>query len=131
MTTQMGLEKKLRTGFDEALGRIPAALQAEGFGVLTEIDVQATLKKKLDADFRRYRILGACNPLFAHKALSVDLHAGLLMPCNVVVYETDDGHANVLVVDPTRTVAALGNDALNGLAAELKLKLTRVLEAIE
>lgn len=131
MTAPLGLEKTLRSGFDEALVRVPAALQAEGFGVLTEIDVQATLKKKLNADFRRYRILGACNPPFAFQALSADLHAGLLMPCNVIIYETDDGHATVIATDPAQSVAAIGNDALNDLAAELKIKLSRALDAVE
>ena len=85
-----GIQKTLDLGFDEALAKVPEALKAEGFGVLTEIDVQATLKKKLDVDFRRYRILGACNPPFAHQALQHSLDVGMLLPCNVIVYETDD-----------------------------------------
>ena len=86
-----GIQRTLDLGFDAVLARVPDALKAEGFGVLTEIDVKETLRKKLDVDFRRYRILGACNPAFAHRALAHSLDIGMLLPCNVVVYETDDG----------------------------------------
>jgi uncharacterized protein (DUF302 family) len=124
------MQRHLRATFDEALLRVPEALKTEGFGVLTEIDVQGTLKQKLGADFRRYRIFGACNPPFAHTALSTDLAAGLMMPCNVVVYEGDDGGAVVLAVDPTHTVAALGDPRLDQLALTLKDKLTRALDRV-
>ena len=107
-----GIQKTLDLGFDGALARVPEALKAEGFGVLTEIDVQATLKKKLDVDFRRYRILGACNPPFAHRALQHSLDVGMLMPCNVIVYETDDGKTVVSAVDPMQTMAAQGDAAI-------------------
>jgi len=125
-----GIRKTLDLGFDEALARVPEALKAEGFGVLTEIDVQATLKKKLDVDFRRYRILGACNPPFAHRALQHSLDAGMLMPCNVIVYETDDRKAVVSAVDPMQTMAAQGDEALRPLADEVRRKLQRVVDAI-
>ena len=85
--TTFGIRKELRATYDQALASVPEALKSEGFGVLTEIDIQSTLKQKLGVDFRRYKILGACNPPFAHEALQEDLAAGLLLPCNVVVYE--------------------------------------------
>lgn len=110
--------------------KVEAALKAEGFGVLTEIDVQATLKKKLDVDFRRYRILGACNPPFAHKALQHSLDVGMLLPCNVIVYETDDGKAIVSAVDPMQTMAAQGDEALKPLAAAVQDKLRKVIGSL-
>jgi uncharacterized protein (DUF302 family) len=125
-----GIRRTLDLGFDEALARIPEALKAEGFGVLTEIDVQATLRKKLDVDFRRYRILGACNPPFAHRALQHSLDIGMLMPCNVIVYETDEGKTVVSAVDPMQTMAAQGDPAVRPLAAEVQQKLRRAIEAL-
>jgi uncharacterized protein (DUF302 family) len=125
-----GIQKTLALSFDEALARVPAALQAEGFGVLTEIDVQATLKKKLDVDFRRYRILGACNPQFAHRALSSSLDVGMLMPCNVIVYETDDGRTVVSAVDPVQTMASKAELDLLPIAEEVQLKLRRVIDSL-
>jgi uncharacterized protein (DUF302 family) len=130
--TSYGYEKELaNVGIDEAQRRVTEALSKEGFGVLTEIDVRATLEQKLGVDFRRYKILGACNPPFAHRALEIDLLAGLLLPCNVVVYEGDDGRAVVVAVDPTQTVAATGNPALADLAATVKEKLARALARLE
>jgi uncharacterized protein (DUF302 family) len=126
----LGMTKKLDIGFDEALTRVPEALKTEGFGVLTEVDVAATLKKKLDIDFRRYRILGACNPPLAHKALSADLEVGLMLPCNVVVYEGDDGKAVVSAIDPTRTVAARELPAVKEVAEAVRDKLGRVLDQL-
>ncbi|MDH5674710.1 MAG: DUF302 domain-containing protein [Myxococcales bacterium] len=126
-TPAFGLQKKLELDFDAALTAVPEALSGEGFGVLTEIDVRATLEKKLGVSTRPYRILGACNPPFAHRALGIDLRAGLLMPCNVVVYEADDGRAMVHAIDPTQSVGSLGNAELTGLAQELREKLERVL----
>jgi uncharacterized protein (DUF302 family) len=125
-----GIQKTLDVGFDVALARVPEALKAEGFGVLTEIDVQATLKKKLDVDFRRYRILGACNPPFAHRALQHSLDVGMLLPCNVIVYETDTGKTVVSAVDPMQTMAAQGDPALRPLADEVRQKLQRVMDAL-
>ena len=125
-----GIQKTLDIGFDDALARVPEALKAEGFGVLTEIDVQQTLKKKLDVDFRRYRILGACNPPFAHKALEHSLDVGMLMPCNVIVYEADDGRAVVSAVDPMQTMAAQGDPEMRPLADAVQQKLKRVVDSL-
>jgi uncharacterized protein (DUF302 family) len=125
-----GIQKTLDLGFDEALARVPEALSAEGFGVLTEIDVQATLKKKLDVDFRRYRILGACNPPFAHRALQHSLDVGMLMPCNVIVYETDDRKTVVSAVDPMQTMAAQADPTIQPVAAEVQRKLQRVIDSL-
>lgn len=129
--TTFGIRKTLRASYDEALVRLPEALKSEGFGVLTEIDIQSTLKQKLGVDFRRYKILGACNPPFAHQALSEDLAAGLLLPCNVVVFETEDQRAAVMAVDPTQTVSATGNPNLGRLAEAVKEKLSRAIDRLE
>lgn len=128
--TNTELRKTLGCTYDEALPRVTDALKSEGFGVLTEIDIQSTLKQKLGANFRRYKILGACNPPFAHAALLADLEVGLMLPCNVVVYEDDEHHAVVLAVDPTQTMAATANVKLVELAGEVKAKLGRVLAAL-
>jgi uncharacterized protein (DUF302 family) len=127
----LGFRKTLNTTFDEALIRVPDALKSEGFGVLTEIDVQGTLKQKLGVEFRRYKILGACNPPFAYEALQSDLEIGILLPCNVVVYENDDGHAAVLAMDPTKTMAVTGHPKLTELAAVVAAKLNRAIERLE
>lgn len=129
--TEFGIRKKLHSTYEEALSRVPEALEAEGFGVLTEIDIQTTLRQKLGVDFRRYKILGACNPPFAHEALQADLEVGLLLPCNVVVYEDDDRRAVVLAIDPTKTMAGVGNPKLAGLADAVKQKLVRALATLE
>ena len=125
-----GIQKTLDLGFDEVLAKVPEALKAEGFGVLTEIDVQATLQKKLDVGFRRYRILGACNPSFAHQALQHSLDVGMLLPCNVIVYETDDRKTVVSAVDPMQTMAAQGDPALRPLAEQVQQKLRRVIDSL-
>jgi uncharacterized protein (DUF302 family) len=129
--TTFGIRKPLQATYDEALARVPEALKSEGFGVLTEIDVQSTLKQKLGVDFRRYKILGACNPPLAHSALQAELEIGIMLPCNVVVYEGDDGKAVVLAMDPTKTMAGVGNPKLMDLAATVKEKLTRALAHLE
>lgn len=129
--TTFGIRKPLRGTYDEALARVPEALKSEGFGVLTEIDIQATLKQKLGADFRRYKILGACNPPLAHRALSTELEIGLMLPCNVIVYEGDDQKAVVAAVDPTKTIAAVGGPELRELAQIVKDKLSRALDRLE
>lgn len=129
--TTLGLGKALTMSYDQALTRVPEALKAEGFGVLTEIDIQATLKQKLGVDFRRYKILGACNPPFAHEALTTEIEAGLMLPCNVVVYEGDNKRAVVLAIDPTKTAGASGNPKLLPLAEAVKAKLERALDRIE
>ncbi|HEU5073609.1 MAG TPA: DUF302 domain-containing protein [Polyangiaceae bacterium] len=126
-----GIRKALRATYDEALSRVPAALKSEGFGVLTEIDIQSTLKQKLGVDFRRYKILGACNPPLAHDALQAELEVGLVLPCNVVVYEDDDRHAVVLAIDPTKAMAGTGNTKLAELAVAVKEKLSRALSRLE
>lgn len=125
-----GLKKELDTTFDDALVRLPEALKAEGFGVLTEIDFQKTLKQKLDVDFRRYKVLGACNPPFAHQALQADLEIGLLMPCNVAVYEDDNGKAVVFAVDPVKTMAAGGDEKMQALAEKVRVKLVNALDRL-
>ena len=129
--TTFGIRKALRATYDEALARVPEALKSEGFGVLTEIDIQSTLKQKLGVDFRRYKILGACNPPFAHEALQEDLAVGLMLPCNVVVYEGDDRRAVVMAIDPTQTVATTGNPKLGKLADKVKQKLARAIAKLE
>ena len=123
-----GMKRTLSIGFDAAVEQLPEALKKEGFGVLTRIDVRDTLQAKLGVEFRRYQILGACNPPLAHRALSADLDVGVMLPCNVVVYEEGD-HAVVLAIDPMETVAA-HSDALRPIAEEVRARLTRVLEQI-
>lgn len=122
------LAKNLSISYDEALARIPEALKSEGFGVLTQIDVRDTLQKKIGVDFRRYTILGACNPTLAHRALSSELDIGVMLPCNVIVYE-DDGHAVVRAVDPMATIAAT-TPQLQPIADEVRQRLSRVLDRI-
>ena len=119
-----------KTDFDEAVTRVTEALKTEGFGVLTEIDVKATLKKKLDADFRNYKILGACNPPLAHKALTNELLIGLLLPCNVVVFEENDGTTAVSMADPTELFKIVDKPEMAGMADEVDAKLLKVLEAL-
>lgn len=125
-----GIHARFDGTFDEALVKVADALKREGFGVLTEIDVQATLKKKLDVDFRRYKILGACNPTFAHRALQHSLEVGLLLPCNVVVYEQDDGATHVAAIDPLETLAARGEPALKEIARDVHDKLERAMSFV-
>jgi uncharacterized protein (DUF302 family) len=124
-----GMKKSLSIGYDEALAQLPEALKSEGFGVLTEIDVRETLKKKLGADFRRYKILGACNPPLAHRALSAELDVGIMLPCNVIVYEGDDGRAVINAIDPMQTIAAQ-DAALQPIAEEVRARLARVLDRL-
>lgn len=126
----LGANVILNTSYEEAVEKAKAALKAEGFGVLTEIDVQATMKQKLNAEFRRYVILGACNPPLAHRALSADLEVGLLLPCNVCVYEKDETSAVVSIISPQGMAAMLSNPAFNAIAAEAQAKLDRVAQAL-
>jgi uncharacterized protein (DUF302 family) len=116
--------------FDKAVSLTTELLAAEGFGVLTTIDVKATLKKKLDAEFRRYVILGACNPQFAHKALSFEPLIGLLLPCNVVVMERDGGGSVVAAFKPTEAFQLVKNDAVQPIAGEVEKMLRRVIEGL-
>jgi len=117
--------------FDEAIELVTEKLKDEGFGVLTEIDVQGTLKKKIGADFKKYRILGACNPHFAHKALQTEDKLGILLPCNVVVEEHENGEVEVSVVDPIVSMSAVNNEGLAGLATEVKEKLSSVIDRLK
>jgi len=123
-----GISATLEIPYEEALPRVVEALQQEGFGVLTEIDVKATLKKKLDADFRKYKILGACNPHLAHRALQAELELGLLLPCNVIVYEADGGQTVVTAVDPLVMMNMTQNNDLQEIAEEANAKLKRALQ---
>lgn len=127
---ELSLKVTLDQPYDQAIQTVTDALKEEGFGVLTNIDVQATLKKKLDADFRKYVILGACNPKLAHQALNTDLEIGTLLPCNVVVYENNGG-SEVLIVDPISMLGVVENPALDTIATEAKERLTRVKQALE
>ena len=129
MTTTLGMPTRTTLTFDQALVRVPEALKAEGFGVLTEVDVTSTFKAKLGVDFRRYRILGACNPTLAHQALSTHLGAGTMMPCSVAVYEDDDGTATVVAIDPAQTAAA-GSPELQAIMGEVRTRLGRVIAAL-
>uniref|UniRef100_UPI00321763A1 DUF302 domain-containing protein n=1 Tax=uncultured Draconibacterium sp. TaxID=1573823 RepID=UPI00321763A1 len=113
--------------FDEAIELVTAELKSEGFGVLTEIDVSGTLKNKLDVDFKKYKILGACNPHFAYKALSAEDKVGVFLPCNVVVEENENGVVEVSAVDPIASMSAIENKDLGGLAVEVQEKLKRVI----
>ncbi len=116
--------------FDETVDTTIAALEDEGFGVLCDIDVQATFEQKLDEEFRQYRILGACNPGLAHDGLSAEIELGALLPCNVVVYEADDGPVVVSAVDPQRLVGLADNAAFESIAAEVTDRFERVLAAV-
>ncbi len=130
-TTAYGLRKTVQGDVDAVDARVREALKAEGFGVLTEIDVKATLKEKLDVDFRPYRILGACNPPLAHQALTAERDIGLLLPCNVVVYEGDEpGTTVVAAVDPVVQLGVTGREELEPLAREVRARMERVLEAL-
>lgn len=124
------MARKVNVDFNEAVEITTAALKKEGFGILTEIDVQATLKKKLDVDFRRYQILGACNPPFAYKTLQAETWLGLMLPCNVVVQELPEGGVGVGVINPLVAMQGVNNRNLAPVAQEVTAKLKRALEAI-
>ena len=125
-----GINKNLgKIDFDEAIDKVTGALKTEGFGVLTDIDVKATLKKKIDVDFRNYRILGACNPPLAHQALSSELLIGLLLPCNVVV-EEDDGTVTASAVDPAEMFKVVNRPGMEELAGQVGDKLRAALETL-
>jgi len=123
-------KKNVDIPFDAAVAHVTERLKAQGFGVLTEIDVKATLKQKLDVDFPKYRILGACNPPFAYRALQAEPLIGLLMPCNVVVREDAGGKVEVSAVDPLQSMSAVENPDLADVAAEVRDKLRVVIEAL-
>ena len=126
---ELGMKWTVKAKYDDVLARVPELLKGEGFGVLTRIDMKATMKEKLGVDFRRYQILGACNPTFAHQALGIDLAVGVLLPCSVVVYEADDGTTVVTAVDPLQTLA--GQDArFTAVAGEVRTRLHRALSGL-
>ena len=122
--------KTLARSFDETLAKLTEELKKEGFGILTEIDVKETLKKKLNVDFRRYKILGACNPPFAYEALQAEDKIGILLPCNVIIQEKGDGQVEVSAIDPMETMKAVGNPKLEALAEQVQAKLKRVVANI-
>ena len=126
----IGMQRKTQLSYDDALARLPELLRSEGFGIITEIDIKETLKKKIGVDFRRYKILGACNPHFAHEALSQDLGVGILLPCNVAIYEGDDGRAVVSTVDPRQIMAGHDSPAIAALAEKVRTKLDAVLQKL-
>ena len=119
--------KTVNCGFDEAIAKVTDELKKEGFGILTDIDVRATMKQKLDVDFRSYRILGACNPPFAYRALLAEPHIGTMLPCNVIVQELSDGTIEVAAVDPLASMQAIKNSQLQTIAEEIQLKLKTVI----
>lgn len=130
-TLPYGFGTTIDTPYDRAVERVREALAVEGFGVLTEIDVRETLKKKLDADFRPYVILGACNPPLARDALNSETDVGLLLPCNVVVYEGENAEQSVvMIMDPEAALSLADNDALRPLATDVKTRMQRVLSAV-
>jgi len=121
-----GFSVKFNGSFDDAITRVTEELQKEGFGVLTEIDVKATMKKKLDIDKLPYKILGACNPVLANQALTAEPDIGLLLPCNVVVREEEDGSVTVAFMDPAAVMTLVDKEGVEALASEVKAKLERV-----
>lgn len=125
-----GFSVTVQGEFDDVVDRVTEALKEEGFGVLTEIDVKATLKEKLDVDRRPYRILGACNPPLAHQALEAEPDIGLLLPCNVVVREEEDGSLSALFIDPEAMLSVVGRDDMQPFAREVKARLMRVRDAL-
>ena len=120
----------MNTSYEDAISKVTDALKEEGFGVLTEIDVKSTLKKKLDVDFRKYVILGACNPSYAFRTLQTDLDVGLLLPCNVIVYETDDKKAYISALNPVSALEVIKSEELRKIAKEVSEKLKRVVEKV-
>jgi uncharacterized protein (DUF302 family) len=120
--------KTVKEGFDEAVSRIKQALEEQGFGILTEIDVKSTLKKKLNADFRNYEILGACNPPFAYKALQAEDKVGTMLPCNIIVQETADGAVEIAAIDPVASMKAIDNPALREIAETIGQKLKTIVQ---
>ena len=120
----------INTSFDEAVTKATEALKKEGFGVLTEIDVKATMKKKLDVDFRNYLILGACNPPFAYEALKAEDKIGVMLPCNVIVQELKPGQIEISAVDPMASMQAVKNPGLGGIAEQVQAKMKNVIDSL-
>ena len=130
--TRYGMSTTVSLPYELAAERARQALAAEGFGILAEMDIAATLKKKLNVDFRPYVILGACNPPLAHQALLAEPDIGLLLPCNVIVYATDEpGQSVVAAMDPVEALALTGNESIRSIAEDVKTRLRRVLESVE
>jgi uncharacterized protein (DUF302 family) len=125
-----GIKTTVGTGYEGAISKVTEELKKEGFGILTEINVKDTLKSKLDVDFRRYVILGACNPKFAHATLQAERDIGLMLPCNVIVYEEDDGSVVVAAMDPAAAMGVVGNPSVVPIAKEVTAKLERVIAAM-
>ncbi len=119
--------KILEVSFNEAVSKVTEELKKEGFGILTDIDVKETLKKKLDVDFKKYRILGACNPPFAYQALKVESKIGTMLPCNVIVQETEDNKVEVAAIDPISSMQAVQNPNLQSIAEKVQAKLQSVI----
>lgn len=130
-TTKYGFKTTVHLSFDDAIQKVTQELQKEGFGVLTEIDVRETLKKKLNVDFRKYRILGACNPPNAYKALQAEVDIGLMLPCNVIVYEGENRETVVAAIDPVSAMSPVGNTTLEPTALEVQRKLRSVIKSLE
>jgi len=124
------ISKILSTTFESAIQEVTEKLKEEGFGVLTEIDIKETLKNKIDIDFRKYKILGACNPPNAYKALLSEPYIGLLLPCNIVIQETDDGKIDVSAVNPKSSMQAVNNPDLKNIAQEISEKLEKVIKSL-
>ena len=122
--------KTLRISFEDAVRRTTEALRQEGFGIITEIDVRDTLKKKIDTEFRNYRILGACNPTLAHEALQLEDKVGTMLPCNVIVQDAGDGQVEVAAIDPVASMTAIDNPRLKQAAAKVQAKLRQVIERL-
>ncbi len=128
--TDYGFSKVVDLGYDKAIEKVTEELKKEGFGILTEIDVKETLKKKLDVDFKPYKILGACNPPFAYKALQSEEQIGLMLPCNVIVYVNDKSDTVVAAIDPIASMQAVKNDKLGEVAETIQGKLKKVIDSI-
>jgi len=122
--------RQLSVGFEEAITKVTEALKREGFGILTTIDVRDTLKKKIDVDFRNYRILGACNPGLAHRALELEDKVGTMLPCNVIIQELAPNKIEVAAIDPVASMRAIDNPLLKEAASEVQAKLRRVIESL-
>ena len=130
MTSSLGFSTTTPLTYEQAIAKVTEELKKEGFGVLTEIDVKDTLKKKLNAEFRPYKILGACNPALAHQALQKEVELGLFLPCNVIVYQADGGRTVVSAVDPNIALGRLNRPQLQPIAEEVAARLKRVIAAV-
>jgi uncharacterized protein (DUF302 family) len=129
-TMKYGYERNVKMGMEEAEGKVRATLQSQGFGVLTEIDVKTTFKEKLNIDFKPYKILGACNPNIAYKALTEEPEIGLLLPCNIVIWENEDGSVTVSAIDARKMLSVTGRDDLEELSDQVNSSLRAAIDAI-